>query len=153
LTSIQFFLRGRWCCGRTGRDGLTDLEEHLLQAGRGDRNQHPGRSIRLVLEGMKRADRHVGEHSWTGHEAFVPDEDGNLAFEDVKPFFLPAVGVRGWTAALRLKPRISLDGLHALLQGKALVKHYPFAGVPHERQAELAVLHKFDAGELGLERW
>src|SRR5262249_27112718 len=77
------------------------LEEHLLQPGRCNRNQHLGWSAALVLEGMRRSDRHVGEHPGAGHESLVANREGNLAFKDVKTLLLPAVNMRGWAAPWR----------------------------------------------------
>jgi len=50
------------------------------------------------MSGRYSADRHVGEHPGAGDEALVAKEQGDLAFEDVKALFLPAVDVRGWSA-------------------------------------------------------
>jgi hypothetical protein len=92
---------GRRCGLCPFGDRLADLQEHLLEVSRGDRDQHPGRSICLVLEGMQSPHRHVGEGPDAGHEALVTDEESDLAFEDVESFFLPAVVVRGRPAARR----------------------------------------------------
>ncbi len=51
-----------------------------------------------------------------------------------------------------LQPIIMLDAIEALGQRGTLVKHDPFAGVPHERQIELAVADELHASEFGLER-
>src|SRR4051812_2624721 len=68
---VDLFLRGRWCRGGAGRDGLADLEEHLFQAGRSDRNQHSGWLVRFVLESVRRADWHVRKRPGAGHEALA----------------------------------------------------------------------------------
>jgi hypothetical protein len=65
----------------------------LLQASRGDPDQHPRRLVAFVLEGMRRADRHVCEHPRRRHDPLPVDRKRDLAFEDVEPVFLPAVDV------------------------------------------------------------
>lgn len=77
----------------------TELEEHFLQARRRNGNQHLGRFATFVLEGMRRPNRHVGEHPGAGHEALLANRERDLAFEDVEAFLLPAVNVRRWPAA------------------------------------------------------
>src|SRR5260370_36359188 len=98
---LDFLFRGRQSGRRTFRNRHAKLEEHLLQPGRCNRNQQLGWSAALVLEGVRRSDRHVGEHPGTGHESFVANREGNLAFKDVKTLLLPAVNVRGGTAPWR----------------------------------------------------
>src|SRR5262249_24492411 len=46
-----------------------------------------------------RADRHVGEHPRRRHDPLAVDREGDLAFEDVEAFLLPAVDMRWGTAA------------------------------------------------------
>src|SRR5262249_34060150 len=47
----------------------------------------------------RRPDRHVGERARCGDDPFAVDREGDLAFEDVEAFLLPAVDVRWRTAA------------------------------------------------------
>src|SRR5262249_28418494 len=65
------------------------------------RDQHLRRLAAFVLEGVWRADRHVGEHSRYRHDSLAVDRERDLAFEDVESFLLPAVDVQRRTAALR----------------------------------------------------
>src|SRR5947209_2261413 len=96
---LDLLFRGRQSSRRTLiRKQYAKLEEHLLQPGRCNHNQHLGWSAALVLEGVRRSDRQVGEHPGAGHESFVANREGNLACKDVKTLLLPAVNVRGWTA-------------------------------------------------------
>src|SRR5262245_34716577 len=92
-------LRGRQSSRRTFRKRHAKLEEHLLQPGRCNRNQQLGWYAVLVLERVRRADWHVGERSGAGNEALLANREGDLAFEDVEAFLLPAVDVWRRTAA------------------------------------------------------
>src|SRR5262249_51818097 len=62
-------------------------------------NEHFSRAAAFVLERVRRADRHVGEHPRRRHDPLAVDRERDLAFEDVKAFLLPAVDVRGRSAA------------------------------------------------------
>ena len=53
--------RRRGGCRSLG-DRDTALEVHLFQTGRSDRDRHLRRLAALILERVRRADRHVGEH-------------------------------------------------------------------------------------------
>src|SRR5262249_52125833 len=87
------------CRRQGGRGPLfqrhADLEEHLLQPGGGDRDEHLRRAVALVLEGVRRPDRHVGERPRRGDGSLAVDRGRDLAFEDVEALLLPAVDVRG----------------------------------------------------------
>src|SRR5262249_32386980 len=50
---------------------------------------------------MRRPDRHVDEHPGARRQALVTHRERDLAGQDVESFLLPAVDVRGWTAARR----------------------------------------------------
>src|SRR5262249_35998112 len=76
-----------------------DLEEHLFNTGRRNRNQHLGRLAAFVLEQVERSDRHVGESPGAGNEAVIADLEGDLALKDVEALLLSAVDVRGRSAA------------------------------------------------------
>src|ERR1022692_4728290 len=54
---------------------------------------------------------------------------------------------------LRHEPRIVLNGLQALVHRDSREKCDPLAGVPHERQSELAIADALHASELFLESW
>jgi hypothetical protein len=47
---------------------------------------------------MHRSDRHVGEHSGGRNHKLIANLENNLAFEDVKAFFFPAMDMRWRTA-------------------------------------------------------
>src|SRR5262249_11335883 len=98
---LDLFIRGRGGGGSAWRHRHADIEEHLFQSCRGQPNQHPGGLAALILEGMRRAARHVCEHASLGGQPFASNRKGNLAIEDVETFFFPAVDVQRWPAAWR----------------------------------------------------
>src|SRR5438046_1566340 len=96
---LDLFLHRRQGRRGTFRQWYTNLEEHLLQPCRRNRNQHSRRFTALVLEGMGRPDRHVCEHPGTRYQTLLANRERDLAFEDVEALLLPAVDVWRWTAA------------------------------------------------------
>src|SRR5579871_420265 len=98
---LDFFLRRRRGCCSTLGHRHAELEEHLFETGWGDRDEHLGRAIRLVLERVRRADWHVGEHASRGDQRLAVNREGDLAIEDIEAFLFSAVDVWGWSAARR----------------------------------------------------
>src|SRR5262249_13824838 len=88
---LDVFPRRRQGGPRTVGERHPDPHEHVLQARRGDRDQHLRRLVAFVLEAVGRTDRHVGEHPRRRHDSLAVDRERDLAFEDVEAFLLPAV--------------------------------------------------------------
>src|SRR5262249_26269181 len=96
---LDLIVRGRRGSRGAWRNRHADLEEHLLQTSRSDRDQHLRRFVAVVLERVRSADRHVGEHPGAGDEPLVANEKGDLAFEDVETSLFTAVDMRWGTTA------------------------------------------------------
>ena len=98
--SISSFVGGRAVVAPSGSGTPTSKNIFSRPAGATEISILAGR-LALVLEGVRRADRHVGEHPRRRHDPLAVDRERDLAFEDVEALFLPAVDVRGRSAARR----------------------------------------------------
>jgi hypothetical protein len=98
---LDLFLRGRGGSRSAWRDRDADLEEHLFKSGWGTKISVLAGLPLSFLNECGVPNRHVREHAGAGDEPLVAKEEGDLAFEDVEAFFLPAVDVWGWAAARR----------------------------------------------------
>ena len=91
---LDLGLGWRRCSCRSLGDWNATLEEHLFETGGGNGDQHLRRLVALILEGVRRSDRHVGEHPRRGDDTLLCNLKGDLAFENVEALFLAAVNMR-----------------------------------------------------------
>src|SRR5262249_11398280 len=98
---FRFALSSGQAGGSAIGERRANLEKSLFQPCWHHRNEHPGRTIRFILERMRCPHWHVGEHPGAGDDTLVADLEGNLSFDDVEALFLSGVKVRRWPAAWR----------------------------------------------------